>query len=730
MEKLIFFNEDRCFFHLKNKKISYIIELLDNSYLSHLYFGKKVDSYNFSNKLKLKKRTFSANPIIEKPEFSLDLLPQEFSTPNNSDFRNSSIKIENSHCELITRFKYVNYEIINAPLSLENLPYVRDNEKLSQTLLINLYDKISNVTLKLFYTIFEDSSVIVRSSKIVNNGETAIKIKKIASASIDIPYDNQICTSFYGTHQKEFQLNQSSIQHGKFTIGTTRGASGPQYPPFIAISDNKSEFSGKVYSMSLLYSGNHEETIERDQYNQLRIQTGINEEDFNWELQKNEYFQTPQALLVFTDEGFNGLSSEYHSFIKNHIIHPIWRNKKRPLLINSWEMSYFDVSEDIIIKLIDDAKNLGFEAVVLDDGWYGKRNNSKSSLGDWNVDKTKFPNGIKYLVEYAKQNNMKFGIWFEPEMVSPNTELIKKHPEWTMRSENYEPTLGRNQYFLDLTNNNVQKFIIDTISNAIEDYGIEYIKWDMNRHITDPFSTINQLKNTDYTHNYILSLYNILNKLTKKYPHVLFENCSSGGGRLDLGMLFYFPQTWISDNTDGLDRQQIQYGASYIFPISSITGHVSDVPNHQTGRVTPFKTRAALASSTNMGYEMNIIDITTEEKKMITHHLYEYKEERDLILNGIFYRLSSPFSTNISAWMFVNENKTQSIIHIFRNIYNVFELSFIIRIPYLDLSAMYIVEKTNQIFSGEELANCGLTIENKPEDFKNYKIKIRKIENK
>jgi alpha-galactosidase len=390
-------------------------------------------------------------------------------------------------------------------------------------------------------------------------------------------------------------------------------------------------------------------------------------------------------------------------------------------------MSYFDVSEDIILNLIDSAKELGFEAVVLDDGWYGKRNDSKSSLGDWSVDKAKFPNGIKSLVEYTKKNNMKFGIWFEPEMISPNTELIKKHPEWTMRSKNYEPILGRSQYFLDLTNNNVQKFIIDTISNAIENYGVEYIKWDMNRHMTDPFSVTNQLQHTNYNHNYILSLYSILDTLTKKYPHVLFENCSSGGGRLDLGMLYYFPQTWISDNTDGLDRQQIQYGVSYIFPISSITGHVSNVPNHQTGRIIPFETRTALASSTNMGYEMNIIDITTKEKESIMNHLYEYKKERELILNGIFYRLSSPFNTNISALMFVNENKTQSIVHIFRNIYNVFELSFIIRIPYLDLSAMYIVEHTNQIFSGAELANCGLTIENKLGDFKNYKVTLRKI---
>ena len=391
-------------------------------------------------------------------------------------------------------------------------------------------------------------------------------------------------------------------------------------------------------------------------------------------------------------------------------------------------MTYFDVTEELLTKLIDSASDLGFETVVLDDGWFDNRNSSKTSLGDWLVDDKKFPNGIPSLVDYAKEKNISFGIWFEPEMISPNTELIKQHPEWVMKSKSYEPLLGRNQYFLDLTNKDVQDFIIKTLSNAITNFGVNYIKWDMNRHMTDPFSLTDAAKNAqEFSHKYILGLYRIIDTLTSSYPNVLFENCSSGGGRLDPGMLFYFPQTWVSDNTDALDRQQIQYGTSYLFPISSLTGHVSQVPNHQTGRKTPFETRAALASSTNMGYEMNIIDMNEKEKKQVFNHLSDYKEERDLILYGDFYRITSPFESNVCSWMFTDKEKNHAILYVFRNIYQVYDLSLLIRIPHLNPESLYQIGNSDNVYSGSEIANAGISFENPMQDFIVQKLVLKKI---
>lgn len=726
MQELIRFNSENNIFTLSNNHITYIMEIVEHSYLVHRYWGKKLAGYHFSNRPLLNKRTFAATPNNEKPEISPEFLPFELPFSHQGDYRSSAIQIQQENADEITRFCYKSYEIQNGVIELTDLPHARNTDEQAQTLIIYLYDQIAEIELALYYTIFEDSPVIVRSSRVKNVGTQSLKVTKLLSASIDTRYDQQLATTFYGTHQKEFQLNRSKIQHGLFKIGSSRGASGPQYPPFIALSKDANEFQGEVHAITLIYSGNHEIALERDQYNHLRIQIGLNSETFSWRLEAGETFYSPQALLSYSDQGFNGSSQSFHQFFTNHLIHPAWKSKDRPILINSWEMTYYDVNDKLIRKLIDAASDLGFETVVLDDGWYGQRNSSRTSLGDWNVDTEKFPEGIKPLVDYAKQKNVGFGIWFEPEMISPNTELIQKHPDWVMRSKNYEPLLGRSQYVLDLTNVDVQEFIIITLSKAIAEWGVNYIKWDMNRHMTDPFSQSQTFESSEYSHRYMIGFYRIVNELTNAYPEVLFENCSSGGGRLDPGMLFYFPQTWISDNTDGLDRQQIQYGASYLFPISSITGHVSDVPNHQTNRIVSFKTRAALASSTNMGYEMDIIQMSNEEKKSIRKHLKDYNQERALIMKGTFYRLHSPFESNTCVWMFAN--KKQAIIYVFRNVYQVYDLSLLIKIPALDSQSLYQEQRTKQVYSGSELANCGLALENTKGDIIVQKINLKKLE--
>ncbi|MBZ6013635.1 alpha-galactosidase [Leuconostoc gelidum subsp. gelidum] len=703
------------------------MEVVDG-YLVHRYWGKTITHYNFSNRPMLKKRTFSATPNIDQPELSPEFIPFEAPTSHMGDYRNAAVCVINPNQQDVVRFSYVGFNILNQAPELVDLPFARNSDEKVETLIIHLFDDISKIQLDLNYTIFENHAIVVRSSTLKNMNSNKIILEKLLSASIDVCYSKQNLTTFYGTHQKEYQINRGDIHHGLFKIGSSRGNSGPQYPPYLAVSEDATEFHGEVHAMTLLYSGNHEEIVERDQYNNLRLQIGLNSETFSWPLNQGESFQSPQALLAYSEEGFNGNSQVFHHFFKEHLINPNWTNKARPIVINSWEITYFDVNDTLIRELIDSASELGFETVVLDDGWFKQRNSSQTSLGDWTVDLLKFPYGIKTLVDYARKRNIGFGIWFEPEMISPNSELIKKHPNWVMRAKNYEPILGRNQYYLDLTNNDVQMFIINTLSKVITECGINYIKWDMNRHITDPFSPINDHKKPgQYFHNYMVSLYHTIDQLTKKFPDVLFENCSSGGGRLDPGMLYYFPQTWVSDNTDAFDRQQIQYNASYLFPTSSITGHVSVVPNHQTNRIIPLNVREALASSTNMGYELDIIKMDSDKKERIKEHLKTYKAERNLILNGNFYRLSSPNDSNSCSWIFVDDNQDKAIVYHIRNTYNTYDLSLTLRIPYLDVHADYLRFETNQIYSGSELANCGLAFENIKGDYQVNKIILQKI---
>lgn len=725
---MISYDEQKQVFHLRNDNISYIFEIVADTYLAHRHWGKIIESYSLSNKPPLKKRTFAAMNIPELPEFSLEYVPLEVSFPNQGDYREPSVQIRMSNGYTVSRFSYEKFEILDEAPQLTALPHARDLPgSNSQTLIIHLVDPISSIRLLLSYTIFEDADIIIRSSKIINESNSSVMIEKLTSASVDMRYEGQQCTTFYGTHQKEYQLNRHPISHGKFSVGSNRGASGPQYPPYLSISKDATEFSGDVHALTLIYSGNHLSNLERDQYNHLRLQIGLNPDTFTWQLGPGESFQSPQAVLSYSDKGYNGNSTVFHQFFNKHLIPQNWVNKLRPILVNSWEMSYFDVSEKIMKDLIDSAKEMGFEAVVLDDGWFGERNSSKTSLGDWQVDETKFPNGIKPLVDYAKEQGMQFGIWFEPEMVSPNSELMRHHPDWIMGTAEYEPILGRSQYILDLTKEEVQAFIIDFLTRSIQDFGIHYIKWDMNRHMTEPASNAcNQSHANEYAHRYMMGLYSILDTITTLFPDVLFENCSSGGGRLDPGMLYYMPQTWASDNTDGLDRQKIQYGASYLFSPYSLTGHVSSVPNHQTGRKTDFETRMHLASSTNMGYEMDIIHLSDAEKAIIKAHVERYKEDRDFLMASAFYRLESPFDSNHCAWMFTDEARDKIIVYLFRNIYDVSELSLLLKVPFIDLSADYVEINSQMKYSGSELATCGIALPNPMGDFLAVRLDFEK----
>lgn len=722
----ILYDAEKHLFHLSNNKISYIMELKEQTLL-HRYWGRNIRGYYGASCPKAVKRTFAASLNPENPLFSLEIEPQEFSCPHQGDYREPSLSVHRENGCMIGRMKYQSYEITDCLHIPEGMPHIRAMEhKAAKTLAVHFSDAVSHVELTLYYSILEDCAVIVRSARIANRGNQAVWLDRAYSASIDTMYENQQLVTFYGTHQKEFQISRQEIKHGTFSIGSTRGASSPQYPPFAALCmPETTEHTGEVHAFSLIYSGNHRLSAERDQYNHIRIAMGIHPEDFCWKLLPDESFQTPQAVLLYSNLGWNGMSQEFHKLYTERLFPGQWAKKKRPILLNSWEMCYFDVSEEKMMRVITEAAKLGFELVVLDDGWFGHRNNSKSSLGDWTVNTEKFPHGLKPLLKCAQENGIQLGIWFEPEMISPDSALMEAHSDWHMQIDGCTPLLGRNQLVLDFTRQEIQDYVITTISHFIEEYPVAYIKWDMNRHMTDPGSLhLPHDRKGEFFHRYLLGLYRILQELTARFPNVLFENCSSGGGRFDAGMGFYMPQTWCSDNTDALDRQSIQYGASYLFPLPAITAHVSAVPNHQTGRSIPFHTRAAVASSANMGYELNILELSFGEKEQVRKHLSEYKQEREFLFHGDFYRLCSPFSGGNCAWMVINPEKTHAVIYYFIREHDVSALSYFLKIPYVDAQKDYVEKDTGRCFTGEELIYAGMAVHPLQGDFPVIRIEL------
>ncbi len=715
-------------FHLFTSKVSYIMELYADTWLLHRYWGPRLAAYHGSNCHGAVKRTFAAAVLPEDPAFSLETELQEFSCPHQGDYREAFVALRREDGCPAGRFHYQGYEIMERLYVPEGLPHIRPLEgKAAKTLAVRFRDEVSGVGLTLYYSILEDCAAMIRSAKITNEGASPIWVERALSALVDMPWDGEELVTFYGSHQKEFQLSRQKITHGTTAIGSTRGASSPQYPPFAAIcAPEATEHSGEVRAFHLIYSGNHCVQVERDQYDHLRTVIGIHPDDFSWKLAPGESFQTPETVLVFSGEGFNGMSQEFHRLYTERLFPRQWAGRPRPILLNSWEMCYFDVSEEKLLRVIREAASLGFELVVLDDGWFGHRNNSKSSLGDWFINHEKFPNGLTPLLDCAKENGIQFGIWFEPEMISPDSELMRTHPDWAARFPGISPLLGRNQLVLDLTRQEVQNYVLETLSGFLKTYPVSYVKWDMNRHMTDPGSAALPPDQTgEFFHCYMLGLYRILKELTSRFPEVLFENCSSGGGRFDAGMSFYMPQTWCSDNTDALDRQTIQYGASYLFPPSAVAAHVSAIPNHQTGRMIPFATRAAVASSGNMGYELNILELSPEEKERIQAHLTSYKDERDFIFSGEFYRLRSPYADGVCAWMMTDQQRDQAIIYAFTTAYDAANLSMLLKIPYLDSERVYVDQDTGCRFTGEELCCAGLAFRFPQGDFPAVKFVLQ-----
>lgn len=714
----IIFHKETQEIHLYNEEISYIIHILPNGHIGNLYFGKKIDHQKSYNHLfEGAYRPLAAYVEEGDNQFSLQETRQEYPTFGLSDFRKGAFLIKQENGSEISDFKYESYKIMKGKPKLTGLPqtYVEDVEEAS-TVEVVLFDKVMNSKLILYITIFEERPVITRSTCFLNIGNKAISIEKAMSFNLDLPDTNYNMIQLNGAWGRERHVYDRSIEQGTQGFYSLKGASSAEFNPFLALRrPNTDEFSGEVLGFSLIYSGNFLAEIDVDTYNQTRIMMGIHPDRFSWKLNSNEKFYTPEIAIVYSDKGLNYMSQVYHSLYRECLMRGKWKNKVRPVLLNSWEAFEFSIDEEKIKELSSNASKLGVELFVLDDGWFGDRNNDKAGLGDWIVNKNKFPNGLSGIIEYVNKLGMEFGIWIEPEMVNKDSDLYRMHKDWIIHDPERKSSHTRNQYTLDFSRDEVVEYIYSKIERLLSDYNISYIKWDMNRYITECYS---RGKDANYQgtvyHKYILNVYKLYDKLTTKFPNVLFESCSSGGARFDPGMLYYAPQTWTSDNTDAIERIKIQYGSSFVYPLISMGSHVSESPNQQVFRETSLETRANVAYFGNLGYELNVNELSDFEKNKIRDQIEFYKKNREVFQYGKFYRLRNPFTNNIAGWMIISKDKKNVIVGCYKILNQANEGKERLKLVGLDINETYELSYPyKKEIKGDELMNIGVSVDNK-----------------
>ncbi|MEH7480052.1 alpha-galactosidase [Neobacillus drentensis] len=700
-------------FHLYNGKISYLIQIVHGKYPAHLYWGKMVKTLHPSSILAFKGRAFSPTTEPSLPQFSLDTLPQEYPAFGNGDFRSPAYQIRSADGNTVTDFVFDSHEIFQGKHTLEGLPsaYVEDNSD-AETLVLTLVDSMLGIGMNLHFTIYRDFDVITRSVSFEHLGSHDVEIHKCMSMSVDIHQSDWDWLHLYGTWGRERHIERQPLNHGTQTISSARGSSSHQHNPFVALlSKDTNEEYGDVFGISLVYSGNFQASIEVDPYQTSRLSIGINPFDFTWVLKPGETFQTPEALMVYSSDGLGGMSRTYHKFLRERVCRGVYRDKTRPILINNWEATYFHFNEKKLIDLADAAKELGIELFVLDDGWFGHRDNDKSSLGDWFVFKKKLPNGLNGLADYIQKKGMQFGLWVEPEMVSPDSNLYRKHPDWCIHVPGRNRTQSRNQLILDLSREDVCNFLIETLTEVFSSAKISYVKWDMNRNMTEVGSAaLPPRRQKETAHRYMLGLYRILEKLTERFPKILFESCSGGGGRFDPGMLYYMPQTWTSDDTDAVERLKIQYGTSLIYPAITMGAHVSDVPNHQVGRTTPLLMRCHVAMAANLGFELNIDKLSSDDKEVVMEQIKRYHQIKDIVCFGDLFRLLSPFDGMDSAWMYVSPNQERAAVFYFKTLATPNPPFFRLKLRGLKSDEIYRVNRGEQEYVGDELMKIGLML--------------------
>ena len=712
----ITYNEQSREFHLYNNKISYLIKILANEQLGQLYFGKRIPNRkNHDYLVENTYRPVTSYVFDDDYSFSLGNVKQEYPAYGTTDQRRPALDIKQPNGSRITDFKYVSHKIYAGKRKLTGLPatYVEDESE-ATTLEINLYDELIQVTLCLQYTIFENSAAIARSVKFSNDSDQKYQLKTALSLNLDLPDADYEWLQFSGAWGRERHLHKTPLRPGIQAINSARGASSHMQNPFVILKRPfTTEEQGEALGISFVYSGNFLAQAEVDEYSVTRLQIGIDPFQFSWCLKPNETFQTPEAILAYTSEGLNQLSQTFQKLYTTRLARGYWRDKERPILINNWEATYFDFTEEKLLSIAKKAKELGIELFVLDDGWFGERTKETAGLGDWYVNRNRLKNGISGLSRKIHDLGMMFGLWFEPEMVNKDSDLYRKHPDYIIETPKRHASHGRKQYVLDFSRKEVVDNIYEQLVKILDEGEIDYIKWDMNRNITECYSIAYPSEQQgEIMHRYILGVYDLYERLIERYPKILFESCASGGGRFDAGMLYYAPQAWTSDDSDAIERLKIQYGTSFGYPQSMMGAHVSASPNEQLGRNTPLKIRGDVAFFGAFGYELDLDKLSSTELASIKKQIELMKKYRSIFQYGTFYRLKSPFEGNIVSWMVVSEDKSQAIVGYYKILNDVNCEYRRLCLPGLDADTLYNVQEELGSylgnFTGDELANIGL----------------------
>ena len=728
---IIYCEKDRTF-TLQTKNTTYQMQVDRYGFLLHLYYGKKTDGC-MDYLLTYYDRGFSGNPYDagEDRTYSMDTLPQEFPCYGNGDFRSTAFAVENADGSMSCDLRYKSHVILDGKYNLEGLPAVYASDKEAQTLEILMEDPVTGVKVVLLYGVLPAQDIITRSVSVKNESSGKIYLNKIESASLDFLYGDYELLTFYGRHAMERNVQRVPVVHGTQKIGSVRGTSSHQYNPMMILAEKETtEDKGNCYAMSFVYSGCFQGEVLKDQLNQTRMMLGLQEEAFRYPLETGEKFQAPEVILSYSSEGMNRLSQNLHHCIRQHICRGKYKEEIRPILINSWEAAYFDFTGDTIYELAKAAKEVNIDMLVMDDGWFGKRDDDNSGLGDWFVNEKKLGGTLGNLIKKINDLGVKFGIWIEPEMVSEDSDLYRKHPDWALAVPGRNPVRSRNQLVLDFSRKEVVDEIYDQICKVLDQGNIEYVKWDMNRSLMDVYSSVTRDQGR-VLHDYVLGLYDFLERLVQRYPNLLIEGCSGGGGRFDAGMMYYTPQIWCSDNTDAIDRLRIQYGTSFGYPVSVVGSHVSAVPNHQTGRKTPLHTRGVVAMSGTFGYELNLMKLSEEEKQEIREQIAEYKSYAPIIQNGLYYRLSNPTTEEICAWEFVHtDEKEQSkvLLNIVMQVIHGNMTVNYVKMKGLCAGQFYKDSNTGKIYPAEALMEVGIPMPLEFGEYKAYQIYLEMVE--
>ncbi|WP_410769344.1 alpha-galactosidase [Fontibacillus sp. BL9] len=727
----IFFDENNHLFHLQSQNSSYIIQLV-RGYAAHVYYGPKLrQGSNLAGMLTLQERSsFCPNPLSDDKTISLDTLPQEYPQYGTSDFRSPAYQVKLANGTRATELVYKSHKITPGKPELSGLPAVyAEQEGEAETLELELFDEISGLTVILSYTVFADFDAITRSARFLNGGKEPVELERALSASMDFADSNYDALYLSGAWARERHIQRRRLAPGVTGIGSRRGSSSHQQNPFIALlRPDANERQGEVYGLSLVYSGNFTAEAEVEQFGMTRLQIGLNPFDFSWHLEPGEVFQTPEVVLVYSNEGLGGMSRSYHRLYRTRLCRGQHRDRERPILVNNWEATYFDFNADKIEAIAKAGSELGIELFVLDDGWFGRRDRDDSSLGDWFEDRRKLPGGLEDLARRVKATGLQFGLWVEPEMVSPDSDLYRSHPDWCLHVPDRRRTEARDQLVLDMSRADVRAYLYERLSDIFRTVPISYVKWDMNRNMTEIGSArIPGERQKEIAHRYILGLYELLESLTGEFPHILFESCSGGGGRFDPGMLYYMPQTWTSDDTDAVERLKIQYGTSLVYPVSTMGAHVSAVPNHQVERTTPLSFRGDVAMSGNFGYELDLTKFTEGEQEIVKQQVNAYKENRGLVQQGEMFRLLSPFEGNETSWMFVSPDKNDALLFYFKVLAEPNAPLRNVKMEGLDPEKDYRLETSGEIYGGDRLMTLGMPVSSLRGDFASMWVRLKAV---